>query len=101
MQTITEKLIQAGWVGRTVTQPQLARMFNGNLVNRALGSGELLQLRRGLYLLADIFCSMTCGECGSENSFFLTKSTCLARRACAALQSEQDAVKQMFGYVYC
>jgi len=29
MQTITEKLIQAGWVGRTVTQPQLARMFNG------------------------------------------------------------------------
>ena len=58
IQTITEKLIQTGWVGRTVTQPQLARMFNGtqqrlyNLVNRALGSGELLQLRRGLYLLA-------------------------------------------------
>ena len=43
---------------------------------------------------------MTCGECDGENTFFLTKSTCLARRAWAALQSEQDALKQMFGCVY-
>jgi len=43
---------------------------------------------------------MTCDECGSEISLFLTKSTCLTRRAWAALQSEQDALKQMFGCVY-
>lgn len=58
MQTLTEKLILAGWVGRVITQAQLARLLAGtpqrryNLVNRALQHGELLQLRRGLYLLA-------------------------------------------------
>ena len=58
MQTLTEKLIQAGWVGRVLSLAQLARLLDGtpqrryNLVNRALQHGELLQLRRGLYLLA-------------------------------------------------
>lgn len=58
MQTLTEKLIEAGWAGRVVTQAQLARLLDGtaqrrhNLVNRALRHGELLQLRRGLCLLA-------------------------------------------------
>lgn len=58
MQTLTELLIQAGWAGRVVSQAQLARLLDGtpqrryNLVNRALQRGELLQLRRGLYLLA-------------------------------------------------
>lgn len=58
MQTLTEKLILAGWAGRVISQAQLARLLDGtpqrryNLVNRALQHGELLQLRRGLYLLA-------------------------------------------------
>ena len=58
MQTLTEKLIQAGWAGRVLSLAQLARLLDGtpqrryNLVNRALKHGELLQLRRGLYLLA-------------------------------------------------
>jgi len=58
MQTLTEKLIRAGWAGRVISQAQLARLLDGsaqrryNLVNRALQHGELLQLRRGLYLLA-------------------------------------------------
>lgn len=58
MQTLTEKLIQAGWAGRVLLQTQLARLLDGtpqrryNLVNRALQHGELLQLRRGCYVLA-------------------------------------------------
>ncbi|MGB4582526.1 MAG: hypothetical protein WBI05_00090 [Rhodoferax sp.] len=58
MQTLTEKLIHAGWADRVFSQAQLARLLEGtpqrryNLVNRALQHGELLQLRRGLYLLA-------------------------------------------------
>lgn len=58
MQTLTEKLIETGWAARAVTQRQLARLLDGtpqrryNLVNRALQHGELLQLRRGLYLVA-------------------------------------------------
>jgi len=58
MQTLTEQLIQAGWAGRVLSHAQLARLLGGtpqrryNLVNRALQHGELLQLRRGLYLLA-------------------------------------------------
>ena len=58
MQTLTEKLIQAGWMGRVLSLAQVARLLDGspqrryNLVNRALQHGELLQLRRGLYLLA-------------------------------------------------
>ncbi len=41
---------------------------------------------------ADIFCLMTCGECDGENNFFLAKSTCLAHRSCAALQSKKGAL---------
>lgn len=57
MQTLTEELIRAGWAGRVLSKTQLARLLDGtaqrryNLVNRALGRGELLRLRRGLYLL--------------------------------------------------
>ena len=60
MQTLTDELIQAGWAGRVLSQTQLARLLDGtpqrryNLVNRALRHGELLQLRRGLYLLAPV-----------------------------------------------
>jgi hypothetical protein len=58
MQTITEKLMHSGLGHRVVSQAQLARLVEGtpqrryNLVNRAMQHGELLQLRRGLYLLA-------------------------------------------------
>jgi len=58
MQTLTEKLIMSGWAGRVISQTQLTSMLDGtpqrryNLVNRALRHGELMQLRRGLYLLA-------------------------------------------------
>lgn len=58
MQTLTERLIHAGWAGQVFSQVQLTRLLEGtpqrryNLVNRALQHGELLQLRRGLYLLA-------------------------------------------------
>lgn len=58
MQTLTEKLIRTGWAERVLSQAQLARLLDGtpqrryNLVNRALRHGELLQLRRGRYLLA-------------------------------------------------
>ena len=58
MQTLTEELIRAGRAGQVTSQAQLARMLDGtpqrryNLVSRALQHGELLQLRRGLYLVA-------------------------------------------------
>lgn len=58
MQRLTEELIQAGWAKRVLSHTQLARLLEGtpqrryNLVNRALRHGELLRLRRGLYLLA-------------------------------------------------
>ncbi len=57
MQTLTEALIRAGWAGRVLSQTQLARLLDGtpqrrhSLVNRARRHGELLRLRRGLYLL--------------------------------------------------
>ncbi len=58
MQAITEKLMHSALGHRVVSQAQLARLVDGtpqrryNLVNRAMQHGELLQLRRGLYLLA-------------------------------------------------
>lgn len=57
MQTLTEHIIRAGWAGRVLSHEQLSRLLDGtpqrryNLINRALLSGELLQLRRGLYWL--------------------------------------------------
>ena len=52
--------MHSGLGHRVVSQAQLARLVDGtpqrryNLVNRAIQHGELLQLRRGLYLLAPI-----------------------------------------------
>ena len=60
MQNLTEELIQAGWAGRVLSHAQLARLLDGtpqrryNLVNRALRHGELLRMRRGLYVLAPV-----------------------------------------------
>jgi predicted transcriptional regulator of viral defense system len=59
MQTITEKTIQHGLVDRFIRVEQLSRLVGGSagrrygLVNRAIKSGELLRLQRGLYILAD------------------------------------------------
>ncbi len=58
MQTLTEQLIDEGFKNRLIVDTQLARLISGtpprrhNLVNRALKTGELLRLRRGVYLLA-------------------------------------------------
>jgi predicted transcriptional regulator of viral defense system len=57
MQTITNIIRNHGLGSRIISSHQLARMVEGsaqrryNLVNRALRKGELLQLRRGRYLL--------------------------------------------------
>jgi hypothetical protein len=57
MQTLTQQLIDAGLANRVITEGQLARILSGspqrryNLVNRALKTGELQQLKRGRYLL--------------------------------------------------
>lgn len=58
MQTLSELLINAGLAGRVLTQAQVVRLVGGTaqrcygLVNRSLRHGELLQLRRGLYVVA-------------------------------------------------
>ena len=59
MQTLTAQLIDEGLSERILTDSQLSRLLKGsnqrryNLVNRAIKSGELVRLRRGLYMLAD------------------------------------------------
>jgi len=58
MQTLTERLIQARLADRVVNRDQAARLLDGsaqrryNLVNRALKAGELIRLRRGLYVVS-------------------------------------------------
>ena len=59
MQTLTEQLIEDGLSDRVLTNTQLDRLIPGssqrrhNLVNRAMKAGELIRLRRGLYMLPD------------------------------------------------
>jgi predicted transcriptional regulator of viral defense system len=59
MQTVTEKTIEHGLADRFIKVEQLSRLIGGSagrrygLVNRAIKSGELLRLQRGLYILAD------------------------------------------------
>ena len=59
MQTVTEKTIEHGLADRFIRVEQLSRLIGGSagrrygLVNRAIKSGELLRLQRGLYILAD------------------------------------------------
>jgi hypothetical protein len=58
MQLLTALLIDAGLAGRVVSHAQVVRLAGGtaqrcySLVNRALRYGELMQLRRGLYVVA-------------------------------------------------
>ena len=57
MQTLTEEITRQGLTNHVVSDSQLARMLSGSaqrrhhLVNRALKSGELIRVRRGLYVL--------------------------------------------------
>jgi hypothetical protein len=66
MQTLTEQLIEEGLSDRVLTDTQLGRLIPGssqrryNLVNRAMTAGELIRLRRGLYILPDKYRSQPC-----------------------------------------
>ena len=58
MTPLTESIIKSGNMDRILSARQLDRLIGGSdarrygLVNRALKSGELLKVRRGLYVLA-------------------------------------------------
>lgn len=58
MKATTEKIIDAGFKNHIFTETDLARLFGGTaakrygLVNKALKKGELIRLRRGLYVVA-------------------------------------------------
>jgi hypothetical protein len=66
MQTLTEQLIAEGLSDQVLSDVQLSRLISGsnqrryNLVNRAMKAGELIRLRRGLYLLPDKYRSQPC-----------------------------------------
>lgn len=66
MQTLTEQLLEEGLNDRVLTDTQLGRLIQGssqrryNLVNRAMKAGELIRLRRGLYMLPDKYRSQPC-----------------------------------------
>ena len=66
MQTLTEQLIEHGLNDRILTDVQLGRLISGsrqrryNLVNRAMKAGELVRLRRGLYMLPNKYRSQAC-----------------------------------------
>jgi predicted nucleotidyltransferase component of viral defense system/predicted transcriptional regulator of viral defense system len=55
----TEKLIDGGFGERVFTEKDLARFFGGTparrygLVNKALTKGELIRIRRGVYILSE------------------------------------------------
>lgn len=57
MQTLTKQILDAGLSNRAFNDAQLARLVEGtpqrrhNLVNRAVKTGELVRLKRGIYLL--------------------------------------------------
>lgn len=59
MQTLTNQLIKTGLGDRILTDHQLKRLVTGtdqrrhHLVSRAVQAGELVRVRRGLYVLAD------------------------------------------------
>jgi len=61
MQTLTRQLTGTGLSDRILTDQQIKRLVTGtdqrrhHLVNRAMKAGELVRLRRGLYVLANEF----------------------------------------------
>lgn len=66
MQTLTTLIIAAKLADRVISDSQVARLVMGSdqrryhLVNRALKAGELIRMRRGLYVLANRFRSVPC-----------------------------------------
>lgn len=66
VQTLTQQLTETGLKDRILTEHQLSRLIAGtdqrrhHLVNRAMKAGELVRLRRGLYVLADEFRDQPC-----------------------------------------
>jgi hypothetical protein len=66
MQTLTKLIRDARLANRLLTDQQLKRLVDGsdqrryNLVNRAMNEGELVRLRRGLYVMANSFRSAPC-----------------------------------------
>ncbi len=66
MQTLTKLLAERELDDRIFTDDQLSRLVEGPserryyLVNRAIKAGELIRLRRGLYVLADRYRSQPC-----------------------------------------
>ncbi len=66
MKTVTEIIIEQGIANRFIKASQLDRLIHGSperrygLVNRAMKSGELLRVQRGLYILADRYRSRPC-----------------------------------------
>ncbi len=66
MQTLTRQLVDEGLGDRVLTVSQLSRLIEGSsqrryhLVNRAMKAGELIRLRRGLYMLSDKYRSNPC-----------------------------------------
>ncbi len=66
MQTLTTLITEGKLRDRVFSDAQLARLIEGSpqrryhLVNRALKAGELVRLRRGLYVLSNKFRSTPC-----------------------------------------
>ncbi len=66
MKAVTEIILEQGLADRFLKASQLGRLIGGSpdrrygLVNRAMKSGELLRLQRGLYILADRYRSHPC-----------------------------------------
>ncbi len=70
MQTLTQQLLDMDLNDRVLTDFQLSRLVEGsnqrryNLVNRAMKAGELIRLRRGLYMLPSKYRSTACHPYG-------------------------------------
>ena len=66
MKTVTEILTEQGLADRFIRVSRLDQLLGGSakrrygLVNRAMKSGELVRLQRGLYLLADRYRTRPC-----------------------------------------
>lgn len=66
MQSLTKLIQDAHLTDRVLSDQQLSRLVDGsdqrryNLVNRAIKAGELIRLRRGLYVMADQFRNIPC-----------------------------------------
>jgi len=76
MINLIDRIIKAGFADRILTDVDLDNLFNGTsasrhgLVNKALKKGDLVRIRRGLYLLAD------CYRHKKLSTFFLASRIC-------------------------